>query len=325
MTRQELINAILMGSVFVLVLSAWGICVTLWLLQYLRRRKQLRSRLGLADADAERSRAYQVWLDERRRSGEERTTGRLSIGRRLELLRASAGWKSPAHVVILAVVGLAVLLLAASLVIGYDLWLGSAAAAGVIIAFWIMTKRRIAARVALFERQLVDALGIAARALRAGHPLSGSFQLVSEEIEEPVGRIFGEICQEQALGIDLRESLQRVASANEDSDLKLFATAVGIQLKTGGNLAELMDTLAGVMRVRTQLHRRVRVLTAQAHMSKQILIGLPIFMFVLMNFLAPEYMQDLYTTWLGRMMLAITAANILIGSWVMGKLSVLHY
>ena len=325
MTKEELINIILMGSVFVLVLSAWGICVTLWLLQYLRRRRQLRNRLGLVDPETDRSRAYQIWLDDRRRGTEPRAKSRLTIGRRLELLRAHAGWKSPAHVVILAIVGLTVLLFAALFMLGYDMWITSAVGAGVIIAFWIMTKRRIAAREAQFERQLVDALGIAARALRAGHPLSGSFQLVSEEIGEPVGQIFGDICQEQSLGLDLRESLQRVAGANDNPDLKLFATAIGIQLRTGGNLAELMDTLAGVMRVRIQLHRRVRVLTAQAHMSRQILTGLPIFMFVLMNFLAPEYMVDLYGSWLGRALLAIVAVNIVIGSWVMAKLSVLRY
>lgn len=325
MSKQELINAILMASVFVLVLSAWGICVTLWLLQYFRRRRELRGRLGIVDATAQRSRTFQLWQDEQRKVRGQQTRKRLTISQRLERLRLDAGWKSPAHVVILAIVGLAVLALGACLMFGYGLWLSLAATSTVIIVFWIVTKRRIRARVTLFERQLVDSLGIAARALRAGHPLSGCFQLVSEEIDEPIGPIFGEICQEQALGVDLRESLQRVASAGGNPDLKLFATAVGIQLRTGGNLAELMDTLAGVMRSRMQLHRRVRVLTAQAHMSKQILIGLPIFMFVLMNIIAPDYMTVLYTTWLGRTMLMVTAINVLVGSWIMGKLSVLHY
>jgi tight adherence protein B len=149
--------------------------------------------------------------------------------------------------------------------------------------------------------------------------------LISEEIDEPLGLVFGQIFQEQALGVDLRESLQKAATAAGNPDLKLFATSVGIQLRTGGNLAKLMDTLADVMRVRMQLHRRVRVLTAQAHMSKQILIGLPIFMFVLMNIIAADYMSALFTTWLGRTMLMGTVINIVIGSWIMGKLSVLRY
>jgi len=314
-----------MASVFVLVLSAWGICVTLWFLQYFKRRRDLHGRLGIIDTQAQRSRTFQLWQDERRKLRRQQTRKRQTISERLEHLRLDAGWKSPAHVVILVIFGLVVLALGACLLFRYDLWLSLAVPSTIIIVFWIMTKRRIRARVALFERQLVDALGIAARALRAGHPLSSCFQLVSEEIDEPIGRVFGEIYQEQALGVDLRESLQRVASTGGNPDLKFFATAVGIQLRTGGNLAELMDTLASVMRVRMHLHRRVRVLTAQAHMSKQILIGLPIFMFVLLNILAPGYMATFYTTWLGRTMLMVTMINILVGSWVMGKLSVLRY
>ena len=297
----------------------------LWILQYFKRRRELRGRLGIIDEGAQRSRTFQLWQDERRKVRGQQTRKRQTISERLERLRLDAGWKSPAHVVILAIVGLAALAFGACLLLRYDLWLSLAVPSTITIVFWITTKRRIRARAALFERQLVDALGIAARALRAGHPLSSCFQLVSEEIDEPISRIFGEICQEQALGVDLRESMQRVASAGGNPDLKLFATAVGIQLRTGGNLAELMDTLAGVMRARMQLHRRVRVLTAQAHMSKQILIGLPIFMFVLMNIIAPDYMAVLYTTWLGRTMLMVTVINVLVGSWIMGKLSVLRY
>lgn len=323
--RQELFNAILMASVFVLVLSAWSICVTLWLLQYLKRRKELQGRLGIIDREAQQTRIFQLWRDERQKVRAQQPRERQTIAKRLERLRIAAGWKSPPHVVILAVIGIVGLLLGIGFLLGYDVWFCLVLAGIVIVAFWIITKRRISARTALFERQLVDALGVAARALRAGHPLSGSFQLVSEEINEPVGIIFKEICQEQSLGVDLKESLQRVARASRNPDLKLFSTAIGIQLRTGGNLAELMDTLSNVMRTRWQLHRRVRVLTAQAHFSKQILIGLPIFMFVLMNYIATDYMETLYTTWLGRMMLLVTVINIIIGSWIMGKLSVLRY
>ncbi|MHC4174166.1 MAG: hypothetical protein ACYST5_14670, partial [Planctomycetota bacterium] len=63
MSKQELINTILMASVFVLVFSAWGICVTLWLLQYFRRRRELRGRLGIVDATSQRSRTFQLWQD----------------------------------------------------------------------------------------------------------------------------------------------------------------------------------------------------------------------------------------------------------------------
>ena len=190
--------------------------------------------------------------------------------------------------------------------------------------FWIFTKRRISKRLTLFERQFVDSLGIAARALRAGHPLVGAFQLVSEEAGEPLGSVFAQICQEQALGLDLRDSIRRVANTSRNADLKLFATAVAIQLRSGGNLAELMDSLASIMRSRMRLNRRVRILTAQAQLSKRVLITVPIVVFVLLNILTPEYVRSFYITWPGRFMLAMTVVSILFGSWVMRKLSVLR-
>ena len=171
----------------------------------------------------------------------------------------------------------------------------------------------------------MDSLGIAARALRAGHPLVGAFQLVAQEVGDPLAKLFGEICQEQALGLDLEGSIRRVANASRNPDLKLFATAVTIQLSSGGNLAELMDTMANVMRSRIRLHRRVRVLIAQTAMSTRILVILPIVLFTILNIIAPEYMQLFYTTWSGRYLLTGTVLTVLFGMWFMAKLSVIRY
>ncbi len=325
MNRQELFNTILMAAVFVLVFSAWSICVVLWVVQYLRRRRQLQKRLGFSGLEGQKTRALQLWRDEYETHRRAARSKRETLAERLERLRLEAGWKAPASIVILAVLGLAALALVFTLLLGYDTWLASVAGGAVIVIFWIFTKKRMAARIALFERQFVDSLGIAARALRAGHPLIGAFQLVSEEVGDPLGRLFGEICQEQALGLDLENSIRRVANASRNADLKLFATAVSIQMTSGGNLAELMDTLANVMRARMRLHRRVRVLTAQTNMSKWILIGLPILLFVVLNIIAPEYMQLFYTTWPGRWLLMGTIINVLLGAWLMEKLSTMHY
>ena len=325
MNAQELLNTILMTSVFVLVLSTWSICVVLWFIQYVRRQRQMRERLGLGDADTQRSQALRLWREEYTTRSETGRPQRESLLERLERLRVDAGWKTPALIVFLAVFGVSVLVVVAAIMLRAGVWIGLAGAAIVITVFWGITNRRIATRVGQFERQFVDSLGIAARALRAGHPLVGAFQLISQEVEDPLGSIFGEICQEQALGIDLQNSIQRVASASRNTDLKLFATAVTIQMNSGGNLAELMDTLASVMRSRIRLHRRVRVLTAQTQLSKRILTGLPVLMFILLNVTAPTYMEMFYETWTGRYMLAATTASILVGIWAMSRLSVLHY
>ncbi len=325
MNVQELVNTILMAAIFVLVFSAWTICVVLWLIQYLRRRKKVELRLGFGDPGVERSQVMRLWREDYE-SRHRRARGRReSLSERLERLRQDAGWRMPAQVVLFAVAGLAVFAGVVASVMGYGAGIGFGAAVVVIAAFWILTQKRVAARLVLFERQFLDALGMAARALRAGHPLVGAFQLVSAEVREPVGRLFGEICQEQALGLNLEDSIRRVAQASHNADLKLFATAVSIQMRSGGNLAELMDSLAGVMRARMRLNRRVRVLTAQTNMNKSILIALPILLFLALNLIAPTYTRLFYTTWVGRYMLIGTISSVVIGAWAMSRLAVIRY
>jgi len=322
---QDLINTILLGALFVLVFSAWTICVLLWVVQYARRRKQVQKRMGLGDRGIERSQVLQLWRDERQTRPGAVGAKRETLGQRLERLRSNAGWKLPAPIVILGVLAVAVFAFGVVVMVGYGLWLGAALSLTILIMFRALTRKRIESRLNLFERQFVDSLRIAARALRAGHPLVGAFQSISQEIGEPMGSIFGEICQEQALGLDIQESMRRMANTTHNADLKLFATAVNIQMTTGGNLAELMDSLAAVMQSRMKLNRRVRVLTASTQMNKQTLIAIPILLFIALNIMSPEYMEVFYNTWVGRAMLAGTVVSILFGAWLMGRLSVLRY
>jgi len=202
---------------------------------------------------------------------------------------------------------------------------GAGIAVTIVVVFWIYTKKCMARYSALFEQQLVDALGISARALRAGLPLLGSFQLISEEIDDPIGGVFSRICHEQLLGMDVKDSIRNVAKTVPSPELKLFATSVAIQLQSGGNLADLMDSLASVVRARMRLNRRVRILTAQTQLSKNILIAMPIILFLLLNVLSPEYMQTFYTTTVGKIMLIVMASMILFGAWVMSRMAVLRF
>lgn len=325
MGGNEVINTIVMASVFVLVFSGWTICVLLWVVQYGRRRKQLRQRMGLVDSEARRVEALQLWREDQQARRGTRKRERETLGSRLERLGRAAGWKTPAHIVLLAVFGLAVLTLVAVFFLGYGLWLGISGALGIVIIFYMITNQSINTRISLFETQFVDALRIAARALRAGHPLTGAFQAISEEIDDPIGAIFGEICQEQALGRDLQESIRRVADNAHNIDLKLFATAVNIQMTTGGNLADVMESLADVMRSRMRLHRRVRVLTSSSRLSKNTLLAVPVFLFIYLNIASPEFVGVLYTTWVGNAILIGTVVSMLFGAWIMGRLSKIRY
>jgi tight adherence protein B len=324
MNPQELINVITMIAIFGLVFSIWCICIVLWFGKYIISLRSVQKRLGIATKETDESHTLRLWR-ETQQSTATSSEDRLTLQQRLEMLRRSAGWRMPVLTVFLGVILAALLgLVAVYFATGRITWAFGVSIA-VLIGFWNLTQRRISKNASLLEIQLVDALGIAARALRAGHPLLGAFQMISEEIEEPLRDIFLRICQEQMLGLDLKDSILKVARTSYNAELKFFATAIAIQLQSGGNLADLMDSLASVIRDRIKLNKRVRVMTAQTQFNKKILISLPIIMFFLLDFLNPQYMEPLYTTSQGRIMLIVTTVSVLFGAWVMNRMCILRF
>ena len=137
--------------------------------------------------------------------------------------------------------------------------------------------------------------------------------------------MFADIIQQQALGISLEDAISAKAAQSANPDLKLFAASMSIQLRSGGNLADMMEKSALVVRDRIKLHRRARVLTSETQLSKRVLIGIPFFLFFLLNVLNPEYIKILYTTPMGRSMLMVGGVFLVTGSWVMNKIAVLRY
>ena len=325
MNQQQLINIIAMMAVFGLVFSIWCICIFLWFGKYLSRLQTVQKRLGITQKETEETHTLRLWRENQQNTGNAFLAEKLTIKEQLGRLRRSAGWPMSAPMVILGVIVASILGFVIAYFWGGRITWAIAASIGVVVVFWSYTKFCISKNAALLERQLVDALGIAARALRAGHPLLGAFQLISEEIDEPLKDIFVRICQEQMLGLDLKESIQKVAKSSYNSELKFFATAVAIQLQSGGNLADLMDSLASVIRARMKLNRRVRVMTAQTQFSKRLLIALPIIMFFFLDISNPQYMEPLYTTTAGRMLLMMMASSILFGAWVMNRMCILRF
>ena len=322
MDIEIIINRIITLTVFGLALSLWCIGVFLWLGRYLVKLKAVQKRLGISPEDNKDSEVLRLWRDVqiKRESEYFDLDHKPGFRERINQWMEDVGWGAPLRTVILGVLCLVFV----SFIVAYGLtknpWVGVCAAFGSIYIFMQYTQNLIMKRANLFERQLVDALGVAARALRAGHPLVGAFQLISEEIGEPLGKIFGRIYQEQAFGSDLKESIRNAAVANRNTEFKLFATAVSVQLHSGGNLADLMDSLASVVRARIRLNKRIRVLTAQTQVSKAILIAMPFIMFVLLNIINREYMDPLYSTREGNYMLIAMFVNILLGSWMMSKM-----
>jgi tight adherence protein B len=244
---------------------------------------------------------------------------------KLKTLHRSAGFEVEFKAVLVGVMGATVLAGTLMFATTHNPVLAVAGAAGVIVIAWWYLNRRINARATLFENQFIDAMGLAARSLRAGHPLLGAFQLISEELGDPVRSMFTAICQQHAMGLKLDEAINRVAAQAPHGDVKLFATAVTIQLRSGGNLAEVMERLADVVRDRVRVGRRARVLTAQTQFSKRVLIGLPIVLFLVLELLNPEYLRPLLEKPMGHAMLLAGTASLIVGAFVMNRLAVLKY
>jgi len=325
MNAAQILNIIILVAVFGLVFSLWCICVFVWLGQYLVRLKKIQQRLGLAGRGADESKILHLWRDTRQIEDKSQAKETSTFQDKLRRLANDAGWHASVQTVLLGLCGFALLAGVAVFSFTNSLLVALAAVLVVVCVFTAHTGRRIEKRAALFERQLVDALGVAARSLRAGHPLISSFRLISEEVGPPLGDIFYRRCQEQTLGLDVRSSIKKVAGSTANAELRLFATAVAVQLQSGGNLADLVDSLAAAIRARIRLSRRVRVLTAQTKLSARVLIVMPILLFLLLNIISPEYMEPLYNTSTGRYMLAGTIASVLLGWWVMKRLSELRY
>jgi tight adherence protein B len=278
------------------------------------------------DPNAEAGKELRLWTE-----GQEHTTlvgeikTKKSLFQSLEIWRQKARVRAPISSVILGVIGFCT----GTFVLTFMMTHSIVASAGVVailaIILWAYAKQLESKGTTLFEMQFIDALDLASRSLRAGHPLTGAFQLAGEEIAVPVGTIFKEIGQQQGLGLSLEESLRRAAQSHASPDLKLFATSVVIQLESGGNLADMMDRLTGVIRDRLRLARHARVLTAQTQLSKRILLGLPFFLFVVLNVLNPGYMDPLIHSYEGRYMIAFGVVSLLLGMWVMNRMVRFNY
>jgi tight adherence protein B len=151
-------------------------------------------------------------------------------------------------------------------------------------------------RMALIEEQLPDAVELMVRSLRVGHPFSSAIGIVAREMPDPLGSEMGMIADEAAYGRDIGDALKALAERLDLQDLRFLAVAVTIQQQSGGNLAEILEGLARVIRARFKLFRRVKAITAEAKWSGMFLSGFPLVALVGINVLQPDYYEDVSGT-----------------------------
>ena len=155
---------------------------------------------------------------------------------------------------------------------------------------WVNQKAK--KRMARLEEQLPDAVELMVRSLRVGHPFSSAIGIVSKEVSDPLGTEFGVIADEAAYGRNVADSLKAFAERMDNQDLRFLAVAVTIQQTSGGNLAEILEGLAKVIRARFKLFRRVKAITAEAKWSGMFLSGFPIGALIMINVSQPNYYDE---------------------------------
>ena len=175
-------------------------------------------------------------------------------------------------------------------------------------------------RIQRFEEQLPDAIDMVKRALRAGHPFSGAIKLVADEMDNPVAEEFGTTFADINYGNDSRRAmlglLQRVPSVT----VMALVTSVLVQRETGGNLAEILERIAAVVRGRFKLQRKVKTLSAEGRLSAWILALIPLVLFAVIWVTSPDYLPMLLEEEAGKKMIIYGVVSGIIGIYWVKKI-----
>jgi tight adherence protein B len=193
---------------------------------------------------------------------------------------------------------------------------------GLLVPFAVrgVIRRRVHQQQELFASQLPDNLQVLASALRAGHSLVGALSVVVDDSPEPSHTEFRRVVADEQLGVPLEDAIETVAERMDSTDLRQVGLVAALQHETGGNTAEVLDSVAETVRERFELRRLVNTLTAQGRMSRWILTGLPVLLLVVITLLNPGYIEPLYTHTAGRVLLVIAAMMVTAGSLVIKKI-----
>lgn len=233
--------------------------------------------------------------------------------------QAKAPFSLSVYVLISALLAVVGGLLGSRAIIGQPFIALGCAGAGMIMP-WGHLYYRKQHRLGEFQRQLPDALELIGRSLRAGHALFVGMKMVGSEMRDPIAGEFQRGFDEISMGVSVPESLGHMANRVELLDVKFFVTSVNIQRETGGNLAEIVDSLGRLIRKRFELKKKVRALSADGRISAAILMSLPFGIGMIFYVVNTEYLMLLFTDPMGQTMVAGAGVMMILGGIVMKKM-----
>lgn len=230
---------------------------------------------------------------------------RISLGQRAQrFVDASAMAVSPAELVVMSIALGAVGLFLPAL-FGKPIIFGAVLGLCLALLPWWRIASRRNSRIARIERQFPEALDQMSRSMRAGHAFPSAVKMVADEMADPLGRDFRILFDEMNYGVPASEALAHLAERVPVADVSYFVVAVMIQRESGGNLAELLDSIAKIVRERLKLLGEVRTLSAEGKLSAIILTALPFGVGLMVNLVNPEFMAVLWTDPMGLRMVGV--------------------
>jgi len=196
-------------------------------------------------------------------------------------------------------------------------------AAGILGFFLpeVEVRRRQGKRLVAFQQQLPDVLTLLVGSLRSGYGMTIAMDTVSKQMPAPASEEFGRVVREIGLGLSAPHALSNLVRRISSDDLDLVVTAITVQYEVGGNLATILETITETIRERLRLKAQLRALTIQSKMTRYILTALPLFLGAIIYFLNPSYMLGLFTPGITLIIPIATAISMVLGHFVMGKLS----
>lgn len=258
-------------------------------------RKRLKEKLNEIESANEEA-AYSSLLREkylRKLSPLERSLEKLPSMEALATLIEQSGAKYLAYRVVLLAIALAVIT-AFLAWLYFRLWYAPifGAAIGFYIPFMIIATNR-KKRLAKFEEQLPDAIETVTRALRAGHPFPAALKMIGDEFDDPIAGEFELTFNDINYGNDVRRAMLALLGRISTVTVMALVTAVLVQKESGGNLAEILERISGVIRGRFRLYRKIKTLSAEGRMSAWVLALVPLGLFVVLTIASPDYLPTL--------------------------------
>jgi len=266
---------------------------------------------------AQRSRREQVEGTLREIEERQRKARRVPLA--VRIARAGLTWSKRQFMLIAGAVGVGAFLLVLAIGAGVLPALGAGFAAGVGAPLWALSflKKRREAR---FLDALPDAVDVIVRGIKSGLPLLDSLKLIAGDAHEPIRSEFRAIIETQAIGMPLGEACLKLYERMPLPETNFFGIVISIQQRAGGNLSEALGNLSRVLRDRKRMKAKIQAMSMEAKSSAAIIGALPIAVMTLVYITSPQYIELLWTTPLGRLMLAASAVWMTAGVLVMRKM-----